>query len=302
MTIPAARYSNNPISAVSKSRALVIARARAPLSVPDKIRLAVKVAHAVTDSANVNTNTNPTYRQFVEGFKCGIIPGKMFSVASLTAHLLADARAIQVPTDNWHEAVFPPGDGKWGLAVNELTRARPGPQMVKTWDQEMTIQGIIDLQDYCLGKTATAYPITLIWYTKTVALEGVEGTPPLVPTPPPLDHITIPDSDSLPSLGTIFGVPKHKRTISEAIPDRDKGRQFRTYDEGPVLQALLQDDIKKEDDVKKEDDDKKEGDDKAERGNTQVDDKAARGKTLTGDGQRRSGRARKATAKVIGTK
>ena len=132
MTIPAARYSNNPISAVSKSRALVIARARAPLSVPDKIRLAVKVAHAVTDSANVNTNTNPTYRQFVEGFKCGIIPGKMFSVASLTAHLLADARAIQVPTDNWNEAVFPPSDGKWGLAVNELTRARPGPQIVKT--------------------------------------------------------------------------------------------------------------------------------------------------------------------------
>ena len=103
-------------------------------------------------------------------------------------------------------------------------------------------------------------------------------------------------------MGTIFGVPKHKRTISEAIPDRDKGRQFRTYDEGPVLQALLQDDIKKEDDVKKEDDDKKEGDDKAERGNTQVDDKAARGKTLTGDGQRRSGRARKATVKAIGAK
>jgi hypothetical protein len=310
--ISAARYSTNPITAISKSRALAIARARAPLPTPDRIRLALKVAHAIIE----NDRDPPSIRQFIEGWQCGIMPSKTFSTGSLTAHLVADARALLIPTGNWNEAVYPPGEGQWRLATNELAKTKPSPQMIRAWPEEMTIQDIIDLQDYCLSKRATAYPVTLIWYTTRVTLDGIkEEAAPSPSLPPPPDHITISDNDTLPSLASLLGIPKHKRTISEAIPDRDKGRHD-FHREGTPFQALWLNEIKKEegddeteqDNVQIDNDKAKRGkaqvdDDEAERGKAQVDDdKAERGKAVAGNGQRRSRRARKATAKASGDK
>jgi hypothetical protein len=291
--IPTAQYSTNPIIAVKKSRAIAIARTRAPPPLPAKILLALKVVHAITD----NDSDPPSFRHFIEGWNCGIIPTKTFSTRSLTAYLLADARVVPIPTSNWNEAVFPLGEGQWRLATNEVFRTKPNPQIIRAWPGEMTIQEIIDLQEYRLEKKATAYPMTLIWYTTRAALDGIEQTPPSLSTSPPPAHISISSDESdLPSLSSLLGVPnhlRHKRSISDALPNRlDKAYPVKK-EEYPI---------------------KKEGDDETKRindntkvargvnGNTQEarDDEAERG--CAQEGQRRSGRKRTATAKVNGAK
>jgi hypothetical protein len=220
----------------------------------------------------------------------------------MTSFLLTDARAQVVP--NWNEAVSPPGQGDWFLATNHLARTKPSPQMFRSWDEQLTIESIIHLQGCRLGKHATAYTVTLIWYTSHAALEPVEVSGPPSPAPPSLlppisvpDESTLEDSDGdLPSLASLLNIPKHlrhKRSILDAIPDREKGRYHDfTRD---VTPGGSNDNGSQYFELNKEADKEGDSDKQAERGNIQ-----SNSTINNDDGLGRGKRIRKATRRANG--
>jgi hypothetical protein len=272
--------AHRAITTVQASRARAISLARTPSQPPlDDIRLLVKVAHAVFQQGS----SIPTFTLFTESWPCTITPGKLYMDYKLTSFILNDGRNVNLPFNlpHWDVAVWPSGEGDWTLAANHLTTVKSSPQLYRPWRGEIRIEDIINLQGYHLRKKGIAYPTTLIWYPNRFHNDG-----------DPSIYISDNDDD-LPSLKALFSGNKGNETVTEpptapppAAPDSDSNTKHKRKI-STAIPTRERPNTREKDTARGDDDVAVRGDDDvAVRGNNDV-------------APRRSGRARKTTAKGL---
>jgi hypothetical protein len=224
--MPTARHA---VTAAQQSRGRAITRTQSPPPPStEDVRLLVRVAHATFTNED---DIAPTYQLFTETFVVVLVHGSTFNRFTLTATIQREGEKTMGPSSHWRDIIRPlTCAGNWQLASNYLHsshRSKPMPQLYRPWNGERTIQDIIKWQGFQLPKGATTYPTTLIWYP-------LRKTPTDVPTEellyPLRSHLRSPSPlaiddplTDIPSLPSIPSPPEqarngHKRAISEAIP------------------------------------------------------------------------------------
>ena len=250
------------INAAKASRATAIAVAAStipPPVNPDKPKNITFHVRVAHCTYKLPTDPAPTVWMLWPGsWLCSFAKGTPLAEWDLEGHLSAGSDRLLM--DYTIEMMHPTG-GSWQLAINHLSLKKTVPIHLPNWQGLKNIEDIIHDVGYT-GRESQIHPISLIWYQSRPINE------PETPATTILETIT--PADSVSNVATAIPIstplpatalPIRKRKVSTAIPQKE-----RANDRHDVITQEVRDD-------------------ETERGNAD-------------GGQRRSGRARKATMKA----